>query len=222
MIVVVVVVADVVVVETVVVVAVTVVVVVAVEVVTVLVVVEVMVVVVVWVVVVVVVAVVVVAVVVVVFDVVVIVVVVDVYVTVVVVVVVMVDDVVMQVPHMFRHRSRTCTPTALLSWQEATVYRVSCPHSLGSGVPLHKPVVVDVVPVVVVAVVVVAVVVVAVVEAVQESHAIGQRARRSGIAWHCADVTPLQSWAGSGVRVGSAPLQSSQLGPDQGWSQEQV
>lgn len=130
----------------------------------------------------------------------------------VVVVIVVVDNVLMHVPHKLRHRSRTCTPTALFSWHEEAVYILSCPHSLGSGTPLHKPVVVDVV----------AVVVVVVVEATQESQAIGQRERRAGNAWHCADVTPLQPSAGSAVRVGSAPLQSSQSVPDQGWSQAQV
>lgn len=151
-----------------------------------------------------------------------IVVVVKVRVTDVVVIVVVVDDVVMQVSHKVGHCSRACSPTKLLNWQKAKVYGATCPQSLGSGIPLHNPVVVDVVKVVVVAVVVVAVVVVAVVDAKQVSHAIGQRVGRFGIAWHCADVTPLQSWAGSGVRLGSAPLQSSQLSPDQGWSQTQV
>lgn len=138
-------------------------------------------------------------------------VVVDVCVTDVVVMVVIVDVVVMQVSHKLRHRSRTFTPTALVSLQEEAVYGLSCPHSFGSGTPLHKPVVVEVV-----AVVVVEVVVVMVVDAMHESHAIGQSGTRSGNVLHCADVTPLQSWAGSGVRVGSAPLQSSQSVPDQG------
>ena len=91
------------------------------------------------------------------------------------------------------------------------MYGSSCPHSTGSTAPLHNPVVV-----VVVAVVVVAVTVVVVVEAMQESHAIGQRVRRSGKVLHWADVTPLHSGVGSGVRLGFAPLHSSQSVPDQG------
>lgn len=65
-------------------------------------------------------------------------------------------------------------------------------------------------------VVVVVVRVVVVVDATQESHAIGQRERRAGKVSHCADVTPLQSFGGSLVRLGFAPLQSSQLVPDHG------
>lgn len=91
------------------------------------------------------------------------------------------------------------------------------PHSSGSPAPLHNCVVVVVVPVMVVVVKVVVVV-----EATQESQAIGQRERRSGNAWHCADVTPLQSCTGSVMRCGFAPLQSSQSMPDHPELQAQV
>lgn len=101
---------------------------------------------------------------------------------------------------------RTCFPAALPRLQKADVYGSSCPHSSGSPAPLHNPVVV-----VAVAVVVVVVAVVVVVDATQESHAIGQSERRSGIISHSAGVMPLQSPAGSGLR--RTPLHPSQSFP---------
>lgn len=139
----------------------------------------------------------------------------DVVVTVVVVVmVVVVLDVLVVVMHESHNAGqycRTCFPAKLSRLQEAYVYGSSCPHSTGSTAPLHNPVVV-----VVVAVLVVEVAEVVVVEATQESHATGQRVRRSGKVLHWANVTPLHSGVGSGVRSGFAPLQSSQIVPDHG------
>lgn len=92
-------------------------------------------------------------------------------------VIVVVDVVVMHVPHKVRHRSRTFRPTALPSWHEAATNGSSWPHSAGSAMPWHSPVVVEVV-----AVVVVVVTVVVVVDAMHELHATGQSARRSANA----------------------------------------
>lgn len=124
--------------------------------------------------------------------------------------------------HMTGQSFRTAAPAMVFRLHDAATYGASFLHSAGSPRPLQTPVVVDEVSVVVVCVVVVAVSVVVVVDAMHESHAIGQSAKRAGNAWHCDAVTPLQSAAGSAVRSGSAPLQSSQSWPDQGWSQSQA
>lgn len=143
------------------------------------------------------------------------VVVVDVDVTVVVVVdvdvtVVVVLEIVVVVHVHESHNTGQCCriilPAKLFKVQEESKYGSSRPHSSGSPIPLHNPVVV----------VVVAVTVVVVVEATQASQAMGQRGGRPGNASHCADVTPSQSGDGSGMRLGSAPLHRSHIVPDHG------
>lgn len=145
--------------------------------------------------------------------------VVDVAVVLVVEVVVVVVVVVVQVQESQRTGQcrLICVPKKLSRVQAERRYGSSRPHSSGSPSPLHTSVVVVVVPVVVVAVMVVVVV-----DATQWSQAIGQRAMRPGRVLHCVGVTPSQSGVGSGVPLGSAPLQSSQSVPDQGWSQLHV